>query len=110
MASARQRAGRAGRTRPGECWRLSGESFWGGDTLASNNAETVTHEPHAGSAIVSGMARLNLDSNRAAERTAPDILRMPLEDVVLRVLQLNLGNPEIFLSTCIDAPEVQSTR
>lgn len=46
----------------------------------------------------------------AAERSSPEIVRMPLEDIVLKVLMLELGHPEVFLSTCIDPPAVLNIR
>ena len=101
IASARQRAGRAGRTRPGECWRLSKASFWEPHALETTPA--LSEEPAGAVEPVPATAK-------AAERTAPEMLRMPLEDVVMKTLQLNLGNPETFLSTCLDAPDLQSIR
>ncbi|KAI9022397.1 P-loop containing nucleoside triphosphate hydrolase protein [Hyaloraphidium curvatum] len=61
-ASARQRAGRAGRTGPGECWRL-----WSEAEEAGMN-----------------------------EWGVPEILRVPLDQVVLDMLALGLGDPSYF--------------
>lgn len=73
-ASAKQRAGRAGRVKPGHCWRLYSAEF-----LAS---ELVDDQP------------------------APEIKRVPLEEVVLQVLLLKLGLPEQFLSKCLEPPSM----
>lgn len=58
-SSARQRAGRAGRTGPGECWRL-----WS--------------EP---------------EEEGMNEWGVPEVRRVPLEQIVLEVLSLGLGDP-----------------
>ena len=71
-ASAKQRAGRAGRVRPGHCWRLYSSEF--------------------------------LLSSFVDDNSAPEIKRVPLEEVVLQVLLLNLGLPEQFLGQCLEPP------
>ena len=114
LASAKQRAGRAGRTGPGECWRLSGESFW---TECSETDKLITdiafRLPYS-SEVAPPDSQISLSRNvsalRAVEKHPPEILRVPLEDIVLKVLQLNLGSPEEFLATCLDCPNVQSIR
>lgn len=53
---------------------------------------------------------LAVGPSRAAEKTPPEILRMPLEDIILKVLKLNLGRPEDFLATCMDAPNLNNIR
>ena len=40
----------------------------------------------------------------------PEIQRVPLEDVVLKILLFNLGHPEIFLRTCLEPPSQQQIR
>jgi HrpA-like RNA helicase len=47
----------------------------------------------------------------AAEKTPPEIQRVPLEDVVLKVLRLDgLGDPGVFLASCMDAPSPAAIR
>ena len=72
-ASTKQRAGRAGRVRPGVCYRLFSRWTWG----------------------------------RMREHLEPEIKRMPLEEVVVAVLEGGAdGNSvEDFLSECPDPPE-----
>ena len=77
-ASARQRAGRAGRVRPGHCWRL------------------YTKEFH--------------DSSLVDDHPKPEIRRVPLEEVVLQVLLLQLGLPEHFLSLCLEPPSMNQIK
>ena len=77
-ASARQRAGRAGRVRPGHCWRL------------------YTKEFH--------------DSSVVDDHPTPEIRRVPLEEVVLQVLLLQLGLPEQFLSLCLEPPSTNQIK
>ena len=77
-AAARQRAGRAGRVRPGHCWKLYTNDFFEGDTID--------------------------------EYPIPEIQRIPLEEVVLQVLLLNLGLPENFLGLCINPPSMAQIR
>lgn len=70
-AAASQRAGRAGRVRPGTCFRLVPEEFF---------------------------ERTLLDY------TLPEMRRTTLEDLVLRVLMLELGQPKDFLNRAIQPP------
>lgn len=77
-ASARQRAGRAGRVRPGHCWRLYSKEF--------------------------------LESPCVDENPAPEIQRVPLEEVVLQVLLLKLGLPDHFLSQCLEPPSMNQIK
>lgn len=78
-SSARQRAGRAGRVRPGYCWRLYSSAFL-------------------------------YDSKLVADFPLPEICRVPLEEVVLRILLLRLGQPESFLARCVMCPSLQQIR
>jgi Helicase associated domain (HA2)/Oligonucleotide/oligosaccharide-binding (OB)-fold len=77
-ASARQRAGRAGRVRPGHCWRLYSAEW--------------------------------LASDRIQDYTQAEILRVPLEEVVLQVLLLKLGLPDEFLVQCLEPPSISQIR
>ena len=77
-ASARQRAGRAGRVRPGHCWRLFSKEF--------------------------------LESPLVEDNPAPEIRRVPLEEVVLQVLLLKLGLPDSFLSKCLEPPSMDQIK
>lgn len=70
-AAASQRAGRAGRVRPGTCFRL-------------------VPEEHFQRALL--------------DYTLPEIRRTTLEDLVLRVLMLELGQPKDFLGKAIQPP------
>ena len=74
-ASLTQRCGRAGRVRPGDCWRLFSADF--------------------------------MDCPKLQEYSLPEIKRVPLEDVVLQILILQLGNPREFLSKCMDPPSME---
>ena len=40
----------------------------------------------------------------------PEIKRVSLEDVVLKILLLNLGHPESFLKRCLEPPSEQQIR
>ena len=71
-ASAKQRAGRAGRVRPGVCYRLYSRWTWEG---------------------------------RMKDHLEPEIRRMPLEEVVVAVLEGGRCSVEGFLSECPDPPE-----
>eukprot|EP01038_Epipyxis_sp_PR26KG_P010154 gene10154-13660_t len=74
-ASARQRAGRAGRVQAGVCWRMYTEDYF--------------------------------NSSVVQEYSIPEIQRIPLEDVILQVLLLKLGDPREFLSQCLQPPSIQ---
>lgn len=76
-SNAKQRAGRAGRVRPGTCWRM--------------------------------YAREVLEES-AKEFPVPEMLRISLEDVVLQVLLLQLGRPEVFLAQCLQPPSIGQIR
>ena len=71
QASSKQRRGRAGRTRPGVCYRL----------------------------VPQGMHDTQLTA-----MTTPEILRSPLEDVVLQVLALRVGRVDDFMRSLLDPP------
>lgn len=77
LASLKQRAGRAGRTQPGVCWRLFSE------------------------------ASLSM----IPAYTPPEMRRVPLEDVVLKILMLGFGEfgdcPHAFLGSCPEPPSHQ---
>lgn len=76
-AAASQRAGRAGRVRPGTCFRLVPEVHY---------------------------QRVCLDY------TLPEIRRTTLEDLVLRVLMLELGQPKEFLGRAIQPPSSKAVQ
>eukprot|EP00611_Tribonema_gayanum_P030943 TRINITY_DN8773_c0_g1_i1.p1 TRINITY_DN8773_c0_g1~~TRINITY_DN8773_c0_g1_i1.p1 ORF type:complete len:501 (+),score=148.95 TRINITY_DN8773_c0_g1_i1:576-2078(+) len=71
QASAKQRAGRAGRVRPGTCWRLFPAQF------------------HA---------------TAMPEHTLPEMLRCPLEELVLQTLILEIGDPASVLARAVQPP------
>lgn len=48
--------------------------------------------------------------NSAAEFPVPEMLRISLEDVVLQVLLLQLGRPEVFLGECLQPPSIGQIR
>lgn len=73
-ASARQRRGRAGRTRPGQCWRLYSDTRF---------EEFDAHQK-------------------------PEILRVPLEQLYLRIKALSQANVGDYLRNMLDAPDKQS--
>ena len=77
-ASAKQRMGRAGRVRPGHCWRLYSQEF--------------------------------LESALVHENPTPEIRRVPLQEVVLQVLLLKFGLPDVFLSQCLEPPSMSQVR
>ena len=76
-AAASQRAGRAGRVRPGTCFRLVPEAHF---------------------------QRVCLDY------TLPEIRRTTLEDLVLRVLILEFGQPKDFLGRAIQPPSSKAVQ
>ena len=91
-ASAKQRAGRAGRVRPGHCWRLFSKHFYEGNKAScSSDLSTSPVFP----------------LQYMEEYPVPEIQRVPLEDVVLKTLLFDLGHPETFLSTCLEPPSRQ---
>ena len=70
-ASATQRRGRAGRVRPGQCYRL--------------------------------YSRSRFQKHFAAQQ-APEIHRVPLEQLAIQVLAMELGQPSAFLGTLVQPP------
>ena len=75
-ASGKQRSGRAGRVRPGHCWKLYSKEFF--------------------------------ESSAICNYPVPEICRIPLEDVVLQVLLMKLGVPEVFLGKCLQVCHVKN--
>ena len=75
-ASAHQRRGRAGRTKPGTCYRV------------------YTEAQHAA----------------MAPRAIPELLRTPLEELVLAVKALGLGDAAAFCARALDPPEPKSVQ
>ena len=71
QASARQRAGRAGRVRPGACFHLMSRDLHG----------------------------------RMSSHQRPELLRMPLEELVLQVKALGLGMARPFLARAMEPPD-----
>ena len=84
-SSGKQRAGRAGRVAEGTCWRLFAETFF--------NNQTISGKPASGHG-----------SELVAEYSLPEIQRIALEEVILQVLYLRLGRPEVFLLKCLSPP------
>ena len=76
-AAASQRAGRAGRVRAGDCFRLYSQDFF---------------------------------ETQMPEYTLPEIRRTTLEDLVLRVLMLELGQPKDFLGKAIQPPSTRAVK
>jgi HrpA-like RNA helicase len=83
---AQQRAGRAGRVQQGHCWRLYEEELI---TNPSNNPWI---------------------SKLVPEFPLPEIQRIAIEEVVLQVLLLKLGRPEVFLGQCLDPPSLSQLK
>lgn len=77
-SNAQQRSGRAGRVKPGICWRVYHQSYF--------------------------------QSNVVEEYPIPQIKRIPLEEIILQILYLQLGKPELFLSQCLESPSIQQIR
>ena len=48
--------------------------------------------------------------SRVLAFSVPEIQRVPLEDVVLQVLLLKLGRPEVFLQRCLLPPSADQLR
>jgi ATP-dependent RNA helicase DHX36 len=83
---AQQRAGRAGRVQQGHCWRLYEEELI---TNPSNNPWI---------------------SKLVPEFPLPEIQRIAIEEVVLQVLLLKLGRPEVFLGQCLEPPSLSQLK
>lgn len=101
-ASARQRAGRAGRVRPGHCWKLYSEAYHDGN---SHNNITADAPGHSNPTISNSDA--HNDSNarlHMQQYSTAEIKRIPLEDVILQILILKLGHPVKFLKSCLEVP------
>jgi len=75
-AGARQRAGRAGRVRPGVCYTL------------------VTKRRH---------------NTRLRAFQAPEMVRVPLEELVLQIHALGVGPAAAFLAGCVEPPPAKGT-
>ena len=75
-AGARQRAGRAGRVRPGVCYTL------------------VTKRRH---------------NTRLRAFQAPEMVRVPLEELVLQIHALGVGPAAAFLAGCVEPPPSKGT-
>ena len=93
QSSAKQRAGRAGRVRPGHCWRLYSQKYHDG-----NNSDSVTvaeaKQSVSSSSPICAMQKYSI----------PEIKRIPLEEIILQVLLLQLGHPVSFLTSCLESP------
>lgn len=74
-ASAMQRRGRAGRTRPGECWKLFSRT---------------------------------LESRKMLQDGQPEMVRVPLESVILHVLSMNKNDVTSYLRGALDPPSLAS--
>ena len=46
-------------------------------------------------------------SSNISDHASPEIQRLPLEDVVLQVILLKLGLPQVFLRECLEAPSLE---
>lgn len=112
-SNGKQRAGRAGRVKPGTCWRLFGEAYYtnGASKLAAAKAaSTVSVSTPSTSSSNKGAAvqvskPVNLPPEAIVqEYSIPEIQRIALEEVILQVLYLRLGRPESFLTQCLSPP------
>ncbi len=93
-ASAKQRRGRAGRVRPGIAYHMY--SRWvrwllyrnenSIDKMSNNNSCSHTHD------------------DDMLEYQLPEMLRVGIEDLVLQILILDLGEPTSFLKKALDPP------
>lgn len=79
-ASAQQRAGRAGRTRPGKCFRLYTES------------DFVKEVSHAQLLVALPLKADRLSSKQLEEQTYPEILRCNLASVILELKKLGIDD------------------
>lgn len=82
---------------------MSGETFWS-PPFVNSLSNTLMNEEDIKQK--SDFHQIEM----AAEKTLPEIRRIPLEEIVLKVLHLGLGAPEGFLQTCMDAPDVLNIR
>lgn len=49
-------------------------------------------------------------STKVQEFSLPEIKRIPLEEIILQILYLKLGKPELFLSQCVEPPSINQIR
>lgn len=139
-ASARQRAGRAGRVAPGHCWRMYDEEFFSGVIRSSegiNNSSNNSNNNNIQNNMTdselleevknfivdqvqpSAVEDFKLDTDKdIPKKSIPEtiifesmdeyplseIRRVPLEEIVLQILLLELGNPYKFLEACLESP------
>ena len=116
-AAALQRKGRAGRTRPGVCFALytrrrfggnggggggeGGGGSNGGDGESGNNHSSSSSPPTAStaSAVSGGVLRAF---------QAPEMVRVPLEELVLQIHLLGLGPAAPFLARVLEPPPARA--
>ena len=106
QSSAKQRAGRAGRVRPGHCWRLYSQKYHDSNSAQLDNN---LHKPspnvnESANCIAASILSNNVPICAMHKYSIPEIKRIPLEEIILQVLLLKLGHPVSFLTSCLESP------
>ena len=119
QAAAQQRSGRAGRVRPGTAYRMYDRPWFEG-TSSSSGISSGSNGSGSGSGSGStggtsgggsggsgsgGSSGGSSSTDGMLRYTVPEMVRTPLEELVLQTQLLELGAPNKFLSKALDPPE-----
>lgn len=104
QAAAQQRSGRAGRVRPGTAYRMYDLPWFEGTSSSSSGSSSRGSGGGSGGGSGSSNTSSN-DSGGMLRYTVPEMVRTPLEELVLQTQLLELGAPNKFLSKALDPPE-----
>ena len=114
-AAALQRKGRAGRTRPGVCFALYTRRRFGGDGCGGRGGEEKDGSDGENGNDNSSSSHSSLPTSstvisggvlRAFQ--APEMVRVPLEELVLQIHLLGLGPAAPFLSRVLEPPPARA--
>ena len=119
-AAALQRKGRAGRTRPGVCFALYTRRRFGGDgggggsgdgeKNGGENGEDNHNPSSSPSSLLPATAPASSTVSGGVLRAfqAPEMVRVPLEELVLQIHLLGLGPAAPFLSRVLEPPPARA--